>query len=119
MPADSKQKAKSTKKRAGKTPDTKVKQLSPGEWFEKLVAAQTRLRAPKGCPWDREQTHQTLRTYLLEEAYAVMKAIKTRHDMKSAAAMGNMLLQLVFLSQLGSEERRLPVADVIRDLHYK
>src|SRR5438067_13500266 len=119
MPADSKQKAKSTKKRAGKTPDTKVKQLSPGEWFEKLVAVQARLRAPKGCPWDREQTHQTLRTYLLEEAYEVLEALDAGNDAKFAEEMGDLLLQIVFHSQIAQEEGRFTVADVIREIHDK
>ena len=119
MPADSKQKAKSTKKRAGKTPDTKVKQLSPGEWFEKLVAVQARLRAPKGCPWDREQTHQTLRTYLLEEAYEVLEALDAGNDAKFAEQMGDLLLQIVFHSQIAQEEGRFTVADVIREIHDK
>src|SRR5256884_2686251 len=119
MPADSKQKAKSTKKRAGKTPDTKVKQLSPGEWFEKLVAVQARLRAPKGCPWDREQTHQTLRTYLLEEAYEVLEALDHGDDAKFAEEMGDLLLQIVFHSQIAQEEGRFNVSDVIREIHDK
>src|SRR3977135_1798479 len=50
----------------------KSEKLTAGEWFEKLVAVQKRLRAPRGCPWDREQTHATLRTYLIEEAYEVL-----------------------------------------------
>ena len=48
---------------------------SPGKLFEALVALQARLRAPKGCPWDREQTHDTLRTYLVEETYEVLDAL--------------------------------------------
>jgi tetrapyrrole methylase family protein/MazG family protein len=119
MPAHSKQKAKSTRKRARKTPDTKVKQLSPGEWFEKLVAVQARLRAPKGCPWDREQTHQTLRTYLLEEAYEVLEALDAGNDAKFAEEMGDLLLQIVFHSQIAQEEGRFTVGDVIREIHDK
>src|SRR6266850_1964335 len=49
-------------------------QATSGEWFERLVAVQARLRAPGGCPWDREQTHESLRTYLIEEAYEVLEA---------------------------------------------
>src|SRR5438552_794287 len=119
MPADSKQKEKTTKKRAGKTPDSKGKQLSAGEWFEELVAVQARLRAPKGCPWDREQTHQTLRTYLLEEAYEVLEALDAGNDAKFAEEMGDLLLQIVFHSQIAQEEGRFTVADVIREIHDK
>jgi tetrapyrrole methylase family protein / MazG family protein len=119
MPARAKQKVKSTKKRAGKTANATVKQLSPGEWFEKLVAVQARLRAPKGCPWDREQTHQTLRTYLLEEAYEVLEALDAGNDAKFAEEMGDLLLQIVFHSQIAQEEGRFNVADVIREIHDK
>lgn len=93
--------------------------MTPGEWFEKLVAVQARLRAPKGCPWDREQTHQTLRTYLLEEAYEVLEALDTGNDAKFAEEMGDLLLQIVFHSQIASEEERFTVADVIREIHDK
>ena len=93
--------------------------MTPGEWFEKLVAVQARLRGPKGCPWDREQTHQTLRTYLLEEAYEVLEALDTGNDAKFAEEMGDLLLQIVFHSQIASEEDRFTVADVIREIHDK
>ena len=96
-----------------------MKHLTPGEWFEKLVAVQARLRAPKGCPWDREQTHQTLRTYLLEEAYEVLEALDTGDDRKFAEEMGDLLLQIVFHSQIAQEEGRFSVADVIREIHDK
>lgn len=96
-----------------------MKQLTPGEWFEKLVAVQARLRAPKGCPWDREQTHQTLRTYLLEEVYEVLEALDTGNDAKFAEEMGDLLLQIVFHSQIAREQGRFTVADVIREIHDK
>ena len=96
-----------------------MKHLAPGEWFAKLVAVQARLRAPKGCPWDREQTHQTLRTYLLEEAYEVLEALDTGDDKKFAEEMGDLLLQIVFHSQIAQEEGRFGVADVIREIHDK
>jgi MazG family protein len=119
MPAYTKQKRKSPTKRAGKARNAKLKQLTPGEWFEKLVAVQARLRAPKGCPWDREQTHQTLRTYLLEEAYEVLEALETGNDAKFAEEMGDLLLQIVFHSQIAKEEGRFDVGDVIREIHDK
>ena len=98
---------------------TRQKQLSPGQWFEKLVAVQARLRAPNGCPWDREQTHQTLRTYLIEEAYEVLEALESGNDKKFAEEMGDLLLQIVFHSQIAREEGRFTVSEVIREIHDK
>jgi tetrapyrrole methylase family protein / MazG family protein len=83
------------------------------------VALQARLRAPNGCPWDREQTHETLRTYLIEEAYEVLEALEGRDDKKVAEEMGDLLLQVVFHSQIATEEGRFTVADVIREVHEK
>jgi tetrapyrrole methylase family protein/MazG family protein len=103
--------------RSGKL--AKKKKLSAGQWFEKLVAVQARLRAPKGCPWDREQTHQTLRTYLIEEAYEVLDALESGNDAKFAEEMGDLLLQIVFHSQIATEEKRFTVSDVIREIHDK
>jgi MazG family protein len=90
-----------------------------GEWFERLVALQARLRAPNGCPWDREQTHATLRTYLIEEAYEVLDAMKSGDDAKFAEEMGDLLLQVVFHSQIAAEQGRFTVTDVIREVHEK
>lgn len=97
----------------------KRKELTAGRWFEKLVAVQARLRAPNGCPWDREQTHQSLRTYLIEEAYEVLEALESGNDAKFAEEMGDLLLQIVFHSQIAREEGRFTVADVIREIHDK
>ncbi|MGB6883294.1 MAG: MazG nucleotide pyrophosphohydrolase domain-containing protein, partial [Candidatus Acidiferrum sp.] len=88
--------------------------LTAGEWFEKLAAVQARLRGPDGCPWDREQTHETLRTYLIEEAYEVLEAMESGDDAKFAEEMGDLLFQIVFHSQIAKEESRFTVADVIR-----
>src|SRR5712671_4021872 len=107
----------SSRKASSKTP--KQKKLTAGEWFERLVALQARLRAPNGCPWDREQTHGTLRTYLIEEAYEVLDAMKSGDDAKFANEMGDLLLQVVFHSQIATEEGRFTVADVIREVHEK
>src|SRR5467141_3714762 len=104
-------------RRSGKP--TKQRQLTPGQWFEMLVAVQARLRAPNGCPWDREQTHQSLRTYLVEEAYEVLEALESGNDAKFAEEMGDLLLQIVFHSQIAREEGRFTVAEVIREIHDK
>ena len=119
MPGGTKQKRKGSKKRVGVARKVNVKHLTPGQWFERLVAVQARLRAPKGCPWDREQTNQSLRTYLLEEAYEVLEALDSGDDAKFAEEMGDLLLQIVFHSQIAREEGRFSVADVIREIHDK
>jgi len=118
MPTHGKQKKKAKNlRRQGKL--AKQKQLTPGQWFEKLVAVQAKLRAPDGCPWDREQTHQSLRTYLIEEAYEVLEALESGNDAKFAEEMGDLLLQIVFHSQIAREEGRFTVAEVIRSIHDK
>lgn len=119
-----KSRATSSRKGSGKgsrntSRKTSQEELTAGEWFERLVALQARLRAPKGCPWDREQTHATLRTYLIEEAYEVLDAMNSGDDAKFANEMGDLLLQVVFHSQIATEEGRFTVADVIREVHEK
>jgi MazG family protein len=93
--------------------------LTAGQWFEKLVAVQKRLRAPRGCPWDREQTHTTLRTYLIEEVYEVLDALDSGDDLKFAEEMGDLLLQVVFHSEIAREQGRFSVADVVKAIHDK
>ncbi len=93
--------------------------IGAGEWFERLVGVQARLRGEGGCPWDREQTHATLRTYLIEEAYEVLEALEAGDDKKFAEEMGDLLLQIVFHSQIAREEKRFDVRDVIREIHDK
>jgi MazG family protein len=93
--------------------------MSAGQWFEKLVTLQARLRAVNGCPWDREQTHTSLRTYLIEEAYEVLDALESGDDARFAEEMGDLLLQIVFHSQIARETGRFTVADVIQDVHEK
>jgi len=90
-----------------------------GKWFERLVALQARLRAPKGCPWDIEQTHLSLRTYLIEEAYEVLEALESGDDTKFAEELGDLLLQVVFHAQIAAEEGRFTAADVVREIHQK
>lgn len=90
-----------------------------GKWFEKLVKLQAKLRAPDGCPWDREQTHMTLRTYLIEEAYEVVEALESGDDAKFAEELGDLLLQVVFHADIARDEGRFDVADVIESIHEK
>ena len=98
---------------------TKGKRDAAGEWFEKLVKLQARLRAPDGCPWDREQTHMTLRTYLIEEAYEVVEALESGDDAKFAEELGDLLLQVVFHADIARSKGRFTAADVIQGIHDK
>ena len=114
-----KSKKKTSPRRASTRKSPRAHTVSAGEWFEKLVAVQKRLRAPQGCPWDREQTHATLRPYLIEEAYEVIDALDSGDDAKFAEEMGDLLLQVVFHSEIAREQERFSVADVVREIHAK
>jgi MazG family protein len=92
---------------------------SAGEWFEKLVVLQAQLRAPGGCPWDREQTHESLRRYLVEETYEVLDAIEMEDSREFASELGDLLLQVVFHAALAEEAGRFTIADVIESIHTK
>jgi len=123
MRSPTKKSPKSKKKNSARSTSARksprAKMASAGEWFEKLVAVQKRLRAPQGCPWDREQTHATLRPYLIEEAYEVIDALDSGDDAKFAEEMGDLLLQVVFHSEIAREQARFTLADVVREIHDK
>jgi MazG family protein len=119
MASRSKKITKNGKRGSAAAKSSKRKSGDAGQWFEKLVKLQARLRAPDGCPWDREQTHSSLRTYLIEEAYEVIDAMESGDDVKFAEEMGDLLLQVVFHSEIAREEGRFTVADVIREIHEK
>jgi len=93
--------------------------LTVGTAFQKLVNVMAHLRAPNGCPWDREQTHATLRTYLIEEAYEVLDALDSNEDAKFAEELGDLLLQVLFHAQIADEENRFDISDVIREIYEK
>jgi len=113
-------KIRKSKKRSGAIKKTAgLRKESAGLWFERLVKLQARLRAPNGCPWDVEQTHLTLRTYLIEEAYEVLEALESGDDTKFAEELGDLLLQVVFHAQIATEEGRFNAADVVREIHQK
>jgi len=82
------------------------------EALGKLVDVMTRLRGPGGCPWDREQTPETLRPYILEEAYEVLEAIDRGDAASLRDELGDLLLQVVFQAQLAAEGGRFTIADV-------
>ena len=90
-----------------------------GEWFERLVALQARLRAPQGCPWDREQTHESLRKFLIEETYEVLDAMELGDSREFSSELGDLLLQIVFHSILAEETGRFTISDVIESVHTK
>jgi MazG family protein len=90
-----------------------------GKLFEDLVAVQARLRAPGGCPWDREQTHATLRTYLIEEAYEVLDAIEKGSPQELTEELGDLLLQVLFHADLAREAGAFDISDVIAGIHDK
>jgi MazG family protein len=83
------------------------------------VALQARLRAPKGCPWDREQTHASLRTYLVEETYEVLDALESGDPQKFAEELGDLLLQIVFHAELAAEAGTFGITEVIEQIHTK
>ena len=83
------------------------------------MALQARLLAPGGCPWDREQTHDTLRPYLIEETYEVLDAMDSGDPAHIAEELGDLLLQVVFHAQLGAQAGRFDIADVIEHIHTK
>lgn len=87
--------------------------------IDKLVDLVSRLRAPDGCPWDRKQTIDDLRAYLLEEAHEAAAAISSGDRAELAAELGDLLFQIVFLSHLGAEEGSFDLARVIDGVHAK
>jgi MazG family protein len=84
-----------------------------------LVALQARLRGPGGCPWDHEQTHESLRRFLIEEAYEVLDAVEGGDSKEFASELGDLLLQVVFHSILAEETGRFTISDVIESVHTK
>jgi MazG family protein len=90
-----------------------------GSWFAKLVALQARLRAPNGCPWDREQTHESLRKFLIEETYEVLDAMDSDDPRKFSSELGDLLLQVVFHANLAEASGRFTISDVIESVHEK
>ncbi len=92
---------------------------SPGEKFERLVEIMARLRSPAGCPWDREQTFDTIKPYLLEETYEALEAVDARDWEALAEELGDLLLEVVFLAQIASEQQLFDVRDSLDRIHEK
>lgn len=87
-----------------------------GESFENLLAIMERLRGEGGCPWDREQTLKSIRTYIVEEAYELVDAISHGETQDMVEEAGDLLLQVVFLSRIAEEEGSFSIADVLAGL---
>ena len=90
-----------------------------GELFERAVSIMARLRGPGGCPWDREQTFDSIKPYTLEETYEVLEAIDNRDWDELQGELGDLLLQVLFYSQMASEERRFSINEVLNRLSSK
>ena len=89
------------------------------EAFARLVEIMRRLRQPDGCPWDRQQDSKSLRRYVLEEAYEVVQAIDDDDRDALVGELGDLLLQIVFLSQVAAEEASFDVEEVITTIYDK
>jgi len=89
------------------------------EAIDQLVAVMARLRGPGGCPWDREQTHQSLVRYLIEEAYEAAEALERDDTQGAIEELGDVLLQVVFHAQIGREEGTYDLETIARTLTEK
>jgi nucleoside triphosphate diphosphatase len=87
--------------------------------FAEAVSIMARLRGPDGCPWDREQTFDTIRKYTLEECYEVFDAIERRHWNDLCEELGDLLLQVLFYAQMAGDSGYFTIADVITNLNRK
>jgi MazG family protein len=90
-----------------------------GERFERAVAIMARLRAPGGCPWDREQTFDSIKPYTLEETYEVLEAIDNRDWDELSGELGDLLLQVLFYSEMSKEQGTFSIDDVLEKLSGK
>lgn len=86
------------------------------DWFQELVKLMALLRGPGGCPWDRQQTHQSLKRYLLEEVAELVEAIEQDDGEAICDELGDVLLQVVFHAQMAAETQRFDVQDVARGI---
>ena len=90
-----------------------------GERFERAVSIMARLRGPGGCPWDREQTFDTIKPYTLEETYEVLEAIDARDWRELTGELGDLLLQVLFYAEMAAEEKHFTIDDVLDRLSNK
>jgi nucleoside triphosphate diphosphatase len=90
-----------------------------GERFERAVSIMARLRGPGGCPWDREQSFDSIKPYTIEETYEVLEAIDNRDWQELPGELGDLLLQVLFYSQMAQEENHFSIDDVLERLSTK
>jgi MazG family protein len=102
--------------RSPHVPDGPVPSSEEGRRLLDLVKVMARLRGPDGCPWDREQTHETLARHLLEESHELLDAIDRGDSDATRDELGDLLLQVVFHAQMAAEDERWDVDDVARGL---
>ncbi|MDB4894598.1 MAG: MazG family protein [Firmicutes bacterium] len=106
--------------KASEPGDTNPRRWAPARWpLDPLVAVMDRLRGPDGCPWDREQTHESLRKYMLEEAYEAVEAIGAGDSQHLAEELGDVLLQVVFHAQLARETGDFDMHDIVEGITSK
>jgi tetrapyrrole methylase family protein/MazG family protein len=96
-----------------------VPPLGEGTSFEAFQEIVAHLRAPDGCPWDKEQTHASLRPHLLEEAYETLAALDAEDPASMAEEFGDLLLQIILNAQIASEEGEFGMADVLKGIYEK
>lgn len=89
------------------------------EAFEELLRIMERLRSEDGCPWDRAQTHDTLKSYLIEEAYELLEALDRQDPERIKEELGDLLFQIVFHAQIAREEGRFTMKDVLEQINLK
>jgi tetrapyrrole methylase family protein / MazG family protein len=87
--------------------------------FDSLVQVIALLRSPEGCPWDRKQTHESLREHLLEESYEVLEALDEGDRQKLKGELGDLLLQVVLHAQVGKEAGEFDIGDVVEGINKK
>lgn len=87
--------------------------------FARLAHIMAALRAPDGCPWDREQTHESLRPYLIEETYEVLDSIDRKAYVELKSELGDLLLHIVFHARLAEEEQLFTLVDVLQKINEK
>ncbi|HVE91548.1 MAG TPA: nucleoside triphosphate pyrophosphohydrolase [Actinomycetota bacterium] len=101
-------------------PEVASKVVEPApEPFRRLVEVIAQLRSPGGCPWDREQTHESLARYLLEETYEVLEAIDTKDPQALREELGDVLLQVVLHAQVAADSGAFTITDVVSGLRTK
>ena len=101
------------------TPETTTDPARAAALFEQSAAIMARLRAPGGCPWDREQSFDSIRKYTLEEVYEVFDAIERRDFEHLAEELGDLLLQVLFYAEMAANEGFFSVSDVLEGLNRK